>query len=192
MKKLAIFASGSGSNAQKILEFFENSSDVSVALILSNRPEAGVLDRAAKFKVPTYVFDRQSLMNAEVLKVLQQHDIEWIILAGFLWLMPSNILDEYPDRVINIHPALLPQYGGAGMYGSRVHEAIWQNGEQETGITIHYVNNNYDEGQIIMQARTRLSSSDTPLTIEKKVHELEHAYLPFVILQTIRLKSQNS
>lgn len=192
MKKLAIFASGSGSNAQKIMEFFENSPEVTVALVLSNKPDAGVLDRAAKYKVPSHVFDRQSLMNTGVLKVLQQHEIDWIILAGFLWLMPGNILDEFPDRVINIHPALLPQYGGAGMYGSRVHEAVWQNGEQETGITIHYVNNNYDEGQIIMQARTRLSSSDTPLTIEKKVHELEHAYFPFVILQTIRLESHHS
>jgi phosphoribosylglycinamide formyltransferase-1 len=192
MVKLAIFASGAGSNARKILEYFQKSETVKVAIILSNKADAGVLKHAADFGVPSFVFEKEQLQDGSVLKELEHHQIDWIVLAGFLWLMPQHILNEFPDRIINIHPALLPAYGGRGMYGHNVHQSVWQNGESETGITIHFVNNNYDEGRIIMQAKTYLSAEDTPQSIEQKVHALEHAYFAYVIHQTILLNQKNA
>lgn len=187
MVRIAIFASGTGSNARKILEYFEKIENIKVVLILSNKPDAGVLSHAADFNVKTLVFNKEQFHNGSVLKNLQENQVDWVILAGFLWLMPQHILNEFEDKIINIHPALLPAYGGQGMYGQNVHQAVWQNGEKESGITIHFVNNNYDEGRIIMQARVALRAQDTPQSIEKKIHALEHAYFAYVIHQTILL-----
>jgi phosphoribosylglycinamide formyltransferase-1 len=182
MIKIAIFASGSGSNAQKIMEHFQNSAKAQVALILSNKKDAYVLTRADNFGVPTAVFDKTNFYeNRQVLDLLQNNKIDFIVLAGFLWLMPTNIIQAFPKRIINIHPALLPKYGGKGMYGMKVHEAVWQNKETESGITIHYVNEKYDEGQIIFQAHCQIVAEDNPDSIAQKVHELEYMYFSEVI-----------
>lgn len=182
MIKIAVFASGSGSNAQKIMEFFQNSGRAKVSLILSNKKDAYVLTRADNFGVPTVVFDRNDFYETtRVLDLLQNTKIDLIVLAGFLWLMPTNIIQAFPQRIINIHPALLPKYGGKGMYGMKVHESVWQNKETESGITIHYVNEKYDEGQIIFQAHCQIKPEDSPEAIAQKVHELEYMYFPEVI-----------
>ncbi|MES2733868.1 MAG: phosphoribosylglycinamide formyltransferase [Bacteroidota bacterium] len=184
--QIAIFASGSGSNAQKIMEYFEAHPQVRVTLVLTNNPTAGVLQRAASLHIPTHVFNRNEFYQTDdVLRVLQEHRITFIVLAGFLWLMPSNLVVAYPRRIVNIHPALLPKFGGKGMYGSRVHEAVVQAGEKESGITIHYVNEHYDEGQVIFQASCALQSGDTPEIVAHKVLELEHRHFPAVIEKVI-------
>lgn len=186
MHKIAVFASGSGSNAQKIIEYFQNQPHAEVALVLSNNPNAGVLERAASFGVPTYVFNRSTFYNTnEVIQELQNHQITFVVLAGFLWLTPANLVQAYPHRIINIHPALLPKFGGKGMYGHFVHEAVVQAGESESGITIHYVNEHYDEGQIIFQARCALDKDDTPDEVAHKVQVLEHQHFPEVIAKII-------
>lgn len=154
MKKIAIFASGSGSNAENIIQFFAKNPEISVNSIFCNVPGAYVLERAKKYNIPAYVFNREEMKNPEkVLRQLQEQEIDFIVLAGFLWLMPPCITAAYPNRIINIHPALLPAYGGKGMYGEKVHEAVIAAGEKESGITIHYVNEHYDEGAPIFQAR---------------------------------------
>ncbi|MEO0553295.1 MAG: phosphoribosylglycinamide formyltransferase [Bacteroidota bacterium] len=183
---IAIFSSGSGTNAQQIIEYFKDKEGISVSLILSNKADAYVLTRAERLGVPSVVFDRSDFYeNNGVLKRLQGEDIYFLVLAGFLWLVPDNLTKAFPGRILNIHPALLPKYGGKGMYGSRVHEAVKQAGEKETGITIHYVNEKYDEGQIIFQATCDLDGSDTPSSIAAKVHELEYEHYPRVILEVI-------
>ena len=182
MKKIAVFASGSGSNAQNIMEYFRHKPSVSVEVILSNKADAYVLERAKNFKVPSYVFDRESFYNTDtVLNILKDHKIDLIVLAGFLWLVPDNLLKNYPSRIINIHPALLPKYGGKGMYGDRVHEAVVANREKESGITIHYINERYDEGDIIFQARCKVEPVDTASDVASKVHALEYEHFPRVI-----------
>ncbi len=182
MKKIAVFASGSGSNAQKIIEYFNTKPAAKVEVILSNKKEAQVLERAKKFNILTYVFDRENFYRTnEVLDILRRHQIDLIVLAGFLWLVPENLLKSYPNRIINIHPALLPKYGGKGMYGERVHEAVVSNREQYSGITIHYINEHYDEGDIIFQARCKVDPSDSAADVAKKVHALEYEHFPRVI-----------
>jgi phosphoribosylglycinamide formyltransferase-1 len=182
MFKIAIFASGSGSNAQKIIETFQNNPQVEVALILSNKSDAYVLERARNFQIKTRVFDRATFYEtSQIIDLLQVAQIDLIVLAGFLWLIPSNLIQAFPNQIINIHPALLPKYGGKGMYGMKVHEAVYQNRETETGITIHYVNEKYDEGKIILQAKCPLNPEDTPETIAQKVHQLEYEYFPKAI-----------
>lgn len=181
MKRLAILASGSGSNAEKIMEYFQNSAKGVIALVASNRSDALVLDRAKKFNVPTFIFNRKEMEAGELLKKLQEEKIDWVILAGFLLKIPVDLIRAFPDHMVNIHPALLPKYGGKGMYGSHVHEAVKAAGDTETGITIHLVNEHYDEGKIIFQAATQVSADDTPETIAAKVHALEHRYFPEVI-----------
>jgi phosphoribosylglycinamide formyltransferase, formyltetrahydrofolate-dependent len=182
MKKIAVFASGSGSNAQNIMEYFMNKPCVSVEVILSNKADAYVLERAKNFKVPSYVFDRESFYNTDtVLNILKDHKIDLIVLAGFLWLVPDNLLKNYPNRIINIHPALLPKYGGKGMYGERVHEAVVANKETESGITIHYINERYDQGDIIFQARCKVEPEDKASDVASKVHTLEYEHFPRVI-----------
>ncbi len=182
MKNIAIFASGSGTNAERISQYFKDKSQVSIKLILTNNTKAGVLDRAAKLGIPSLVFSRSDFYESEaVMNRLQAEKIDWIILAGFLWLVPSNLLRAYPNRVVNIHPALLPNYGGKGMYGMRVHEAVVASGDKESGITIHYVNENYDEGQVIFQAKVGIDASDQPQDLAAKIHELEYANFPVVI-----------
>lgn len=181
MKRLAILASGSGSNAEKIMGYFQNSEKAEIALVASNRADAFVLERAKKFEVPTFTFSRKEMEAGELLEKLQAEKIDWVILAGFLLKIPVELIRAFPAHMVNIHPALLPKYGGKGMYGSHVHESVKEAGDTETGITIHLVNEHYDEGKIIFQAATSLTEADTPESIAAKVHALEHRYFPEVI-----------
>jgi phosphoribosylglycinamide formyltransferase-1 len=181
LKRIAILASGSGSNAEKIMEYFQDSTKAEIALVASNKADAFVLSRAKKFEVPTFTFSKKELEEGILLEKLQTEKIDWVILAGFLLKIPVDLIRAFPDHMVNIHPALLPNYGGKGMYGSHVHEAVKAAGDTETGITIHLVNENYDEGKIIFQAATTVSVDDTPETIAAKVHTLEHRYFPEVI-----------
>lgn len=191
MKNIAIFASGSGTNAQKLMEYFSNNKTAKVKIILSNKPDAFVLERATKFSVPTMVFDRNDLYGeGKVLKELLDNKIDFVILAGFLWLIPAEIIHHFPGRIINIHPALLPDYGGKGMYGERVHRAVIENNEKESGISIHYVNEAYDEGDIIFQARCKVHPDDTPESLAQRIHKLEYRYYPEIVEKVI-LQDQN-
>ena len=186
MKNIAIFASGSGTNAENIIKHFSNKTSARVSLVLSNRKDAFVLERAARLKVPAYFFERDDFYNTSiVIDHLVSHNIDFIVLAGFLWLVPDNILRKYAGRIVNIHPALLPAYGGKGMYGDNVHKAVIRNGDKESGISIHYVNESYDEGQIIFQSRCRVEPSDTYVTLAKKIHALEYRHFPAVIEELI-------
>ncbi len=182
MKRISIFASGSGSNAENIVRYFSGSDEVECALILSNRPDAKVLDRAKKLGVPSMVFNRQEFYHSDIiLERLLETGTDLIVLAGFLWLVPENLLRTFKNRIINIHPALLPKYGGKGMYGMKVHDAVKKSGDEVSGITIHFVNERYDEGEIIFQAECPVEQGDTPESIAEKVHELEYRYYPKVI-----------
>jgi phosphoribosylglycinamide formyltransferase 1 len=182
MRKIAIFASGSGTNAENIIKYFSTKKSASVALVLSNKPEAYVLKRAEALNVNTGFFDRYDFYESDkVLNRLISNEIDFIILAGFLWLVPDSILKRFENRIINIHPALLPAYGGKGMYGEKVHSSVIANHDSESGITIHYVNQHYDEGNIIFQARCKVEPSDTPDSLAAKVHILEYKYFPGII-----------
>jgi phosphoribosylglycinamide formyltransferase 1 len=177
--RIAIFASGSGTNAEQIMLYFQKHAQIEVVLVLSNKADAFVLERAKKFNVPSKVFNREQFRETgEVLGWLVKNRITHIVLAGFMWLMPENIIRAYPNKIINIHPALLPKYGGKGMYGHHVHEAVKAAGETETGISIHLVNEKYDEGRILFQESTLLEITDTPDTIAHKVHALEYKHYP--------------
>lgn len=178
---IAIFASGAGTNAENIARYFESRPKDKVTLILTNNPEAGVLKRARHLQIPSFVFTNTQLNDGTVQAVLSQQAIDFIALAGFLKLIPETIVNEYTKRMVNIHPALLPKYGGKGMYGQRVHEAVKAAGDRETGITIHYVTQNYDEGAVILQVKETVRPRDTIADIEKKVHQLEYNYYPEVI-----------
>ena len=182
MIKLAIFASGAGSNAAKIIEHFKNSSTVVIDLIVSNKKEAGVWGIAAANQIDTLYINRESFIESDAcVKQLQARSIDFIVLAGFLWKVPESLIHAYPGKIINIHPALLPKYGGKGMYGMHVHEAVITAGEKESGITIHYVDAHYDEGDIIFQAKCTIEPTDTPASLAAKIHVLEHAHFPVVI-----------
>ena len=186
MKKVAMFASGNGSNAQCIAEYFENHPEIQVALILSNKPDAYVLQRADKLNIPSITFNRDEFYHSNiVLDELRNRSIDFLVLAGFLWLVPLNILRNFPYRIVNIHPALLPKYGGKGMYGSKVHEAVMENREKETGISIHWVNEKYDEGEIIFQDKVSVEEGDTADSIAQKVHSLEYRHYPAIIEQEV-------
>lgn len=186
MRNLAIFASGSGSNAENIIQYFAQKPEFCVKRIYCNVPDAYVLERAKKYNIPTTVFNREELRNPEkILNGLKEEETDFIILAGFLWLMPDCITTAFPNRIVNIHPALLPAYGGKGMYGHHVHQAVIAAGEKESGITIHYVNNHYDEGATIFQAKCPVLPNDTPDTLAARVHELEYLHFPRVIEETI-------
>ncbi|MDR0874387.1 MAG: phosphoribosylglycinamide formyltransferase [Prevotellaceae bacterium] len=183
---IAIFASGSGSNAERIIRYFEENNAVHFPLILSSNPNAYVLERAKTLGVPTVVFTRQELNETDkILQVLQQNEIDFIVLAGFLQKIPDNLITAYPNKIINIHPALLPKYGGKGMYGHHIHEAVIANAEAESGITIHYINEHYDEGNIIFQTRCALTPADTPDTLAEKIHQLEYEFYPQIISEII-------
>jgi phosphoribosylglycinamide formyltransferase 1 len=189
MKKrnIAIFASGSGTNAQRIIEYFSGNPKISVALILSNKPDAYVLVRAKNLNVPAVVFDRHSFNETDdIIKLLKKEKIDFIVLAGFLWMVPVNLILAYPGRIINIHPALLPKYGGKGMYGEQVHEAVIQSGDKVSGISIHYVNEKYDEGDIIFQVKCEVLQNDTPNSLAQRVHQLEYKHYPEVIEKLVR------
>lgn len=186
MKNLAIFASGTGSNAKKIIEYFRDNSNINVRLIVSNKKDAPVLEMARENGIETLIINREEFYKTQdLLQQLHTRNIQFIVLAGFLWLLPHYLIEDYDRRIINIHPALLPKYGGKGMYGMRVHEAVKAAGEVETGITIHYVDENYDEGDIIFQKKCVLDANDTSEDIARKVHALEHQYFSKVIEQLL-------
>ena len=186
MKKIAIFASGSGSNAENIINYFQNDAENVVKIVFCNKPDAYVLERAKRLSVPTFVFGREDFYHSDmVLNELKRLDIDMIVLAGFLWKVPDAIIEAYRERVVNIHPALLPSYGGKGMYGMKVHESVIAAGEKESGITIHYVNDHYDEGATIFQARCEITPEDTPDTLAEKVHALEYEHFPRVIKEVL-------
>jgi phosphoribosylglycinamide formyltransferase-1 len=186
VKRIAIFASGSGSNAEKIADYFAASADVSIDLILSNNPDAGVIERARRYHIPVLLFDRTTFYKTDrITHLLQQQNIDLIVLAGFMWLMPGGLVQAFPNRIVNIHPALLPKFGGKGMYGHFVHEAIVMAHEAESGITIHFVNEHYDEGAPIFQARCPVALTDTPDDVARKVQELEHEHYPRVVANVL-------
>lgn len=188
--KIAIFASGSGTNAEEIMNHFRQHARASVVLLLSNNAEAFALKRAEKFGVATNVFSRQQYRESEVvLEWLREKEVTHVVLAGFLWLVPTYLTNAFPDRIINIHPSLLPKFGGKGMYGMKVHEAVKAESEKTTGITIHLVNEHYDEGRIIFQAQCDVDASDSADAIASKVHALEYAHYPQVIDQWITGKA---
>lgn len=186
MKSIAIFASGSGTNAENIGQYFELHPHINIGLILTNNPNAFVLKRAEKMGVKSMVFNREDFYRTTgVLNELLNQKVDLIVLAGFLWLVPPQIVAAYPNRIINIHPALLPKYGGKGMYGDFVHQAVSRAGEEKTGITIHYVNDHYDEGDIIFQKSVQINAGEDPDLIAQKVHALEYEYFPKVIADII-------
>lgn len=189
MINLALFASGNGTNVQQISEYFANVPDVTVSCVVVNRKNIYVTERARKLSIECFYFDRDDFYNSDkVTKLLKQRKIDYIVLAGFLWLVPSDILKLYEGKILNIHPALLPKYGGKGMYGHHVHQAVIEAKEKQSGITIHYVNEQYDSGDIIFQATCDISPSDTPEDLAQKIHLLEKEYFPKVIDQVIRHK----
>lgn len=181
MKKIVIFASGTGSNAEKIILHFKKSNLAHVVGIFSNNPRAKVLQLAENHKIDAVIFTKEELNEGTVLKQIDIIQPDLIVLAGFLWKFPASIIQQYPNKVINIHPALLPKYGGKGMYGMHVHQAVLENKEEETGITIHYVNENYDEGAFVFQKTVSVIDCITPEQIAEKVHQLEHEFFPVVI-----------
>ncbi len=184
--KIAIFASGSGSNAENIIQHFAQNKAVEIALILSNKPDAFVLERAKKWQIPSVCFTKSDFTETNnISTILAENNIDFIVLAGFLLKIPATLIQQYPHRIVNIHPALLPKYGGKGMYGQHVHEAVVANKEKESGITIHYVNEQYDEGNIIFQAKCSILSSDTPALVAEKVHQLEYTHFPTIIEKLI-------
>ncbi|WP_302295463.1 phosphoribosylglycinamide formyltransferase [Bacteroides finegoldii] len=181
-KNIAIFASGSGSNTENIIRYFRENEAIQVSLVLSNRSDAYVLERAHRLGVPCNVFPKEDwVAGDEILAVLQEYHIDFVVLAGFLVRVPDLLLHAYPNKIINIHPALLPKFGGKGMYGNRVHEAVVAAGEKKSGITIHYINERYDEGNIVFQAVCPVLPTDSPEDVAKKVHALEYEHFPRVI-----------
>lgn len=186
-KKIAVFASGSGTNAQNIIRYFSGNERIKVDSVWSNKPDAYALTRAAALGIDTFIFNRKQFYETEeVVQKLENRGIDLIVLAGFLWLIPQNLIDNF--QVINIHPALLPKYGGKGMYGLKVHQAVVDNREKETGISIHFVNPEYDGGKLIFQAKCPVLPADTPEIVAQKVHELEYKYFPVVIEQLLQGK----
>ncbi len=182
MINIAIFASGSGSNAERIITYFRNNSNVNFKFIITNKEDAYVRKRAELHDIPSLYYNSKQLKSGDfLLKILHETHIDWIILAGYLLLIPNEIIKTYPNRIINIHPALLPNYGGKGMYGMNVHKAVISNRETESGISIHYVNEKYDEGNIIFQAKCKIAETDDAESLAGKIHLLEHEHFPKVI-----------
>ncbi len=185
MKRIVIFASGSGTNAENIIKYFQSTKTAVVTHVLSNNEHAKVFERCERLKIDASLFDKEDLINDDTVLNFLQVEADIIVLAGFLWRIPSKIVDAFPNKIINIHPALLPKYGGKGMYGMNVHSSVKKNNDAETGITIHYVNENYDEGAVIFQTKTTLSNDDSVDDIAKKIHELEYQYFPKIIEEVI-------
>lgn len=191
MNHIAIFASGSGTNAENIVRYFEKTGSAKVALILCNNPKAGVVARAARLGIPCRVFSSQEFYETTaIIDLLKEsatgEQIDLIVLAGFLWLVPAALIRAFPKKIINIHPALLPKYGGKGMYGMKVHEAVIQNKETGSGITIHFVNEHFDEGEIISQVHCTVEPGETPESLSKKIHHLEYTHFPIVIEEVLQ------
>lgn len=188
MKKIALFASGSGSNVENIATYFSNQPNVKIELVLSNNPNAYVLERCKTLNIESYVFNRTDFYNSnKVSEILLGRNIDLIVLAGFLWLIPEHLVQAFPNKIINIHPALLPKFGGKGMYGQHVHEAVIANREAESGITIHYVNEKYDEGVPLFQAKVSLEPNETANSLAEKIHQLEYDHFPRVIASILKL-----
>lgn len=182
MQKLAIFASGSGTNAENIIKYFQNKQQIRVSCICCNNPDAFVIQRAKKYDIDVLTFSKEEFYNStQVIDYLRRLDIGWIILAGFLWLVPEYLIDAFQNRILNIHPALLPKYGGKGMYGIRVHQAVIDNNEKQSGITIHIIDREYDKGKLIFQTTCPVLPEDTPVSLAEKVHRLEYYYYPKII-----------
>jgi phosphoribosylglycinamide formyltransferase-1 len=189
VKKIVLFASGSGTNAENIIHYFSDNKLITIDSLWSNKPDAYALKRAEKLGVDTFVFSRNELNETEkIVEILKKREIDLIVLAGFLWLIPENLIRNF--AIINIHPALLPKYGGRGMYGMKVHRTVVENHEKESGITIHFVNPVYDDGEIIFQARCPISPDDTPEDVAQKVHQLEYRHYPEVIEKVLLQKEQ--
>ena len=187
MKRIVIFASGSGTNAENIIKYFQKNTIATVVHVLSNKKDAKVLDRSNALKVKNLHFNKEDFIVNDTILNLLKKEADFIVLAGFLWRVPQKIIEAFPQKIINIHPALLPKYGGKGMYGMHVHEAVVANKEKETGITIHYVNENYDEGAIIFQESVRVDNNDTPDDVAMKIHQLEMKYFPKVIEDILKI-----
>jgi phosphoribosylglycinamide formyltransferase-1 len=182
IKKIAVFASGSGTNAENLIRYFSNSESAKVELVLCNNPSAGVIDRAKKLDVPCLVFNRKDFYESgSVLKLLTDKEIDFIVLAGFLWLIPKDMIAAFEKKIINIHPALLPGHGGKGFYGMNVHQSVIDSKAITSGITIHYVNEHFDEGEIIFQAACYVTKEESPQSLAKKIHALEHTWFPVVV-----------
>ncbi|MBO9153122.1 phosphoribosylglycinamide formyltransferase [Chitinophaga sp. GCM10012297] len=182
LKNIAIFASGAGTNAQKIIDHFRNSALAKVSLIVSNKAEAGIFKIAEKEQIPAVLIDKEQFFRGDTyVKLLQDHHIDLVVLAGFLWKVPANLVQAFEGRIINIHPALLPKYGGKGMYGHFVHEAVLAAGDTESGITIHFVNEKYDDGGVILQERCAVLPGDTADVLAKKIQALEHHWFPLIV-----------
>jgi len=185
-RNIAIFASGNGTNAENIIKYFSGNKDIKVKIVMANKADAFVLERAHRLGIPTLYINREQWADAtHILTLLHEQQIDFIVLAGFLARIPDALLHAYPNRIVNIHPSLLPKFGGKGMYGNKVHEAVVAAGETESGITIHYLNEHYDEGQIIAQYRCPVLPDDTPQDVATRVHALEYEYYPKVIEQLL-------
>lgn len=182
MKRIAIFASGSGTNAEQIIRHFKNNKKAIIEVVMTNNPKAVVIERAKNLHTPSFIFTKEDFYQTDKIeKLLHRLKIDLIVLAGFLWLVPESLIKKFSGRIINIHPALLPQHGGKGFYGSKVHEAVISSGDKKSGITIHYVNEKFDEGKIIFQATCEIDENETAETLATKIHKLEHEHYPLVI-----------
>lgn len=186
MINIAIFASGSGSNAENLILYFQSKPGISIKAIFCNNPQAGVLERAKNLKTDSVIFDKATFNDPSFSKALISNDIDMIVLAGFLWKIPDYLIRQYNNQIINIHPSLLPKYGGKGMYGSRVHEAVINNQDKESGITIHLVNEEYDQGKILFQTKCPVEPDDTPESLAKKIHQLEYEHFPKIVEDYLR------
>jgi phosphoribosylglycinamide formyltransferase 1 len=189
MRNIAIFASGAGSNAKKIIEYFSNHPSINVRLLVSNKPEAGALTIAANARIETMIIQRERFIGDGYLPELQERNIDFIVLAGFLWKIPSTLVNAYPRAIINIHPALLPLFGGKGMYGAAVHNAVIRSGASESGITIHWVDEQYDHGDTILQVKCPVYPDDTADSLAERIHRLEHLHFAPVIEKLLTAKS---
>ena len=181
---IAVFASGSGTNAEEIFKYFKGHHSIAVKGLLTNNPKALAIKRAERNNIPYLVFNKQDFVNkGHVSATLREWEIDALVLAGFLWLIPEYLIESFPDKIVNIHPALLPKFGGKGMYGAYVHQAVLNSAQEESGITIHLVNKQYDKGKIVFQEKCQVLPQDTAGTLAKRIHELEHRYYPKVIEQ---------
>jgi phosphoribosylglycinamide formyltransferase-1 len=190
LKQIAIFASGAGTNAQKIIDYFRNNKSITVALIICNKPNAGVLTIAQKEKITFIIIEKEKFFSGDhYLNILKEKKIDFLVLAGFLWMLPAELIKTYFGKIINIHPALLPKYGGKGMFGNHIHEEVIKNKEKESGITIHFADEIYDHGQIIFQAKCIIEKNETAESLEKKIHELEYKNFPKTIELIVNLQN---
>lgn len=190
MKRLSIFVSGGGTNLQRIAEYFADNKDVEIVNVICNNPNAYAIERAKNLGIPCKIINRAEFKNEDFTKELLDQNIDLVVLAGFLWLLPKHLIDAFPNKIVNIHPALLPKYGGKGFYGEHVHEAVVAAKEEVSGITIHYVNECYDSGAIIFQAQVALEEGETADSLAAKIHKLEYQHYPVVIENLLRMKNE--